>query len=582
MDHMQTRHNMTWAQKVHTERWYCDIGHESPEQFEFLEKSQLLDHLETKHGGQLTKSKLQGRARRNRRIATREPFVCPLCDSVPEDIKPQVHEKPYRQLSQHIGRHLKSLAFLSLSYMEDDSKDKQSLAESSHKTTGEGNSRLSKGSLKNRYLESVEDIPKTQTMPDGTRRIEGNEWQQEFPGEPPPPNEPEYWDFLPPKDLETDFEMLKAHLQRRDSVNYTDLSKADQRLEVPPELRPYGITEVYRPPNGCEVDIVLVHGLGSNPEKTWTAKNGVFWPKDLLPTAIKSATARILVYEYEADLSESSTIHQHAQTLIHRLVMNRRLNNNTLVENPIIWVAHSLGGLVIKKALELSNIPPRTPGDAIRSIFVSTYSIIFLGTPHTGGLKSMLDSIFQIMAHAVPPKQRTKQRSAELLKALRPLSESAEDINSEFLSMIDRFRTCMVYENLETKFPTGNSGLVVDMSSASPQLPGVTCFGIEATHLDMCRYESRNSPGFRNVSLTINSWVMECPPIIKARWDVEKKAKAEKMEELVKRYVSFGFKFPIFSDFSGPKFNSTIHRRASLSLLSCFRTNAHVYTILIS
>jgi hypothetical protein len=567
MDHMQTRHNMTWAQKVHTERWYCDIDHESPEQFEFLEKSQLLDHLETKHGGQLTKSKLQGRARRNRRIATREPFVCPLCDCVPEDIRPQVHEKPYKQLSQHIGRHLKSLAFLSLSYMENDSKDKQSLAESSHKTTGEGDSRLSKGSLKNRYLESVEDIPKTQTIPDGTRRIEGNEWQQEFPGEPPPPNEPEYWDFLPLKDLETDFEVLKTHLQRRDSVSYTDLtelSEADQKLEVPPDPRRYGITEVYRPPNVCEVDIVLVHGLGSNPEKTWTAKNGVFWPKDLLPTAIKSATARILVYGYKAHLSESSTIHQHAQNLILQLVVDRGRNNNTLMENPIIWVAHSLGGLVVKKALELLNIHSRTPGDAVRSIFVSTYSIIFLGTPHTES-KSKLGSIFQTVAHAVALKQRT----TDLLKALQPLSESAEDINVEFLRLIDRFRICMVYENLETKFPTGNSGLVVDMSSASPQLPGVACFGIEATHSDMCRYESRNSPGFRNVSLTINSWVMECPPIIKARWDVEKKAR---LEELVKRYVSFCFKFPGFQvQDSTPRYTDPKLSPFLLNLLGCFR-----------
>jgi hypothetical protein len=135
--------------------------------------------------------------------------------------------------------------------------------------------------------------------------------------------------------------------------------------------------------------------------------------------------------------------------------------------------------------------------------------------------------------------------------------------------MIDRFRTCMVYENLETKFPTGNSGLVVDMSSASPQLPGVACFGIEATHSDMCRYESRNSPGFRNVSLTINSWVMECPPIIKARWDVEKKAR---LEELVKRYVSFCFKFPGFQvQDSTPRYTDPKLSPFLLNLLGCFR-----------
>lgn len=50
------------------------------------------------------------------------------------------------------------------------------------------------------------------------------------------------------------------------------------------------------------VDIVLVHGLNGDPQKTWTAKNGIFWPSQLLPEALKGAPARVLVYGYNADV----------------------------------------------------------------------------------------------------------------------------------------------------------------------------------------------------------------------------------------------------------------------------------------
>lgn len=61
------------------------------------------------------------------------------------------------------------------------------------------------------------------------------------------------------------------------------------------------MTEVYSQPD-AKVDLVLVHGLNGDPRKTWTAKNGVFWPTDLLPVTLKSAKARILVYGYNADV----------------------------------------------------------------------------------------------------------------------------------------------------------------------------------------------------------------------------------------------------------------------------------------
>ena len=63
--------------------------------------------------------------------------------------------------------------------------------------------------------------------------------------------------------------------------------------------------------------------------------------------------------------------------------------------------------------------------------------------------------------------------------------------------------------------------MVVDASSASPQLPGVTYYGIEATHSGMCKFNGPNAPGYRTVSTAIREWVVDAPQVIHVRWKVE-------------------------------------------------------------
>jgi hypothetical protein len=61
----------------------------------------------------------------------------------------------------------------------------------------------------------------------------------------------------------------------------------------------------------------------------------------------------------------------------------------------------------------------------------------------------------------------------------------------------------------------------VDAASASPQLPGVTYYGIEATHSDMCKFDSDQAPGYRTVSTAIREWIADAPNVIPVRWQVE-------------------------------------------------------------
>jgi hypothetical protein len=93
--------------------------------------------------------------------------------------------------------------------------------------------------------------------------------------------------------------------------------------------------------------IVLVHGLNGDATKSWTNdKTGAFWPEDFLPKDIPDA--RVLTYGYNAAAAfgnTTATIIDHAKGLLSSLV-DRRDDDET---RPIIFIAHSLGGIVVKQ-----------------------------------------------------------------------------------------------------------------------------------------------------------------------------------------------------------------------------------------
>lgn len=74
--------------------------------------------------------------------------------------------------------------------------------------------------------------------------------------------------------------------------------------------------------------IVAVHGLDGKREESWTAKNGVNWLRDLLPSDIPQA--RIFAWGYEAKTHGTSsiknqTIYDHAKNLVSDLCLERGL-----------------------------------------------------------------------------------------------------------------------------------------------------------------------------------------------------------------------------------------------------------------
>lgn len=102
------------------------------------------------------------------------------------------------------------------------------------------------------------------------------------------------------------------------------------------------------------MDIIFLHGLGGTSLRTWCKHRDLdfLWPKNWLPSDLP--TARILTFGYHAHFSarneESTlTINDFANDLLFRMKYGEDTNER-LGQVPIVIVAHSLGGLVFKRA----------------------------------------------------------------------------------------------------------------------------------------------------------------------------------------------------------------------------------------
>ena len=145
----------------------------------------------------------------------------------------------------------------------------------------------------------------------------------------------------------------------------------------------------------------MVHGLQGHPHRTWTAGNGIMWPRDLLPVDVPNA--RVMTYGYRSIIQSPSQICQlslfyQADDLVSRVKQVRR---QTASDNrPIIFIAHSLGGIVVKSALvRLKMCSVGGDKDDVK-IARSTSGILFLGTPQRShGTMTLADLIRRIVSH---------------------------------------------------------------------------------------------------------------------------------------------------------------------------------------
>ena len=164
-----------------------------------------------------------------------------------------------------------------------------------------------------------------------------------------------------------------------------------------------GITVLSDPAKekGVVADVCFVHGLGGHPYETWlwspgifkqgvqwlwpssSAKTECYWPLDLV--ARDFGNVRVLTYGYTSHptgffvkRTNMMTIEEHASKLLQTLNTERGHCRG----RPIIFVAHSLGGILVQAAI-LESLKYREE-HSLRDLAKSCSAIIFFGTPHIG------------------------------------------------------------------------------------------------------------------------------------------------------------------------------------------------------
>jgi hypothetical protein len=135
----------------------------------------------------------------------------------------------------------------------------------------------------------------------------------------------------------------KSTMPRKEAANAFDGSN---------RLSEYGLHVVVpRDPNAPEcIDIVAVHGLNGHWETTWTDETtGNNWLKDSIPAYIPNARVKSFSYDFSVQLSKAvSDVSDFADQLLAGLG-SRRLSEAEQ-ERPVVFICHSLGGIVFKQA----------------------------------------------------------------------------------------------------------------------------------------------------------------------------------------------------------------------------------------
>ncbi len=164
-------------------------------------------------------------------------------------------------------------------------------------------------------------------------------------------------------------------------------------LTTEKHVKKTGFTTLYDGGKNPTVDIVFVHGLQGHPAKTWTfgdfrgpddehyesikdpfassdpgrfrslfnrkkkspaaserGQPGLFWPETLLKNHEHCQTARVMTYGYNSEIIRLgapvnwNTISDHGETLLIGLANER----SESPDRPLMFLVHSLGGLIVK------------------------------------------------------------------------------------------------------------------------------------------------------------------------------------------------------------------------------------------
>ncbi|XP_066867195.1 protein SERAC1 isoform X2 [Kogia breviceps] len=255
----------------------------------------------------------------------------------------------------------------------------------------------------------------------------------------------------------------------------------------------YVLHPQYRTSQPIKADVLFIHGLMGAAFKTWRQQDNdqdltekvsedetkytTCWPKSWL--ARDCPALRIISVEYDTSLSDwRARCPMERKSIAFRSnELLRKLRAAGVGDRPMIWVSHSMGGLLVKKMLLEASKKPE-----MNTIINNTRGIIFYSVPHHGShLAEYSVNIRYLLFPSLEVKELSKDSPA--LKTLQDdFLEFAKDKNFQVLSFV---------ETLPTYIGSMIKLHVVPLESADLGIGDL--IPVDVNHLNICKPKKKDA-----------------------------------------------------------------------------------------
>ncbi|MCP2728354.1 esterase/lipase family protein [Limnofasciculus baicalensis] len=229
-------------------------------------------------------------------------------------------------------------------------------------------------------------------------------------------------------------------------------------------------------------DVIFVHGLGGDAISTWHPQEKQDWENCWLGWLGKEElNLGIWSFGYEAEpfawKGKAMPLFDQASNLLDWM------ENRYIGERPLIFVTHSMGGLLVKEMLRTAQNFKK------QEIIEQTKGIVFLATPHTGSnLAKLIDKIGTLTRTNINVEE-LKAHAPELRKLNEWYRQNVDDLE---------IATKVYYETQPVY-----GILVVDQDSANPGIKDVQPVAIPGNHISIVKPESPDSQVYLGVKKII-------------------------------------------------------------------------------
>lgn len=247
----------------------------------------------------------------------------------------------------------------------------------------------------------------------------------------------------------------------------------------------------------CIGDVIFVHGLAGNARGTWHPQekedDDDFWPfwlgEDLQKEG-QEVGIWSLKYQVEPFRWKGNTmpLFDRAKNCLDVL------DSYEIGDRPIVFITHSLGGLLVKQMLCYAY---DCGTEEWKLIVKQTKGIVFLSTPHSGSdLATWINYIGKNITSVSVEELRAND------SRLRSLNEQYQE-NLQLKNIPIK----VYYESQKT------SGiLVVNPTSANPGIPGVKIIPLDRNHISISKLESRDLVSYLQIKKFVKNKLLNAPP----------------------------------------------------------------------